>query len=338
MAESRLEEARKSLKRIQEFSPESLSRREDLGAHLTFEAAIDPAKRIIALFSQIPETILSDLSSHHLTVVRDQANSIFNQFNEVLAFSVDNFPQGNIQAERTNRISSIENAYNSAFDQLMPIISYAASRVTDFARLEQQGRSTVQGIIDETSSLIEELKGSKDQAEKILNTVREVAAEHGVSQQAVYFKEEAGYHEVQAEEWLGKTWRYAIGFSIFAGLSLFLHKIPFLTPANSYETVQIAITKFLIFGILGLLLFLSVKNYLAHRHNFVLNRHRQNALLTYRSLADAAQSPENRDVILTQAAASIFSIQSTAYDRSGTRVSASPLQTLVEVFKKEGKD
>ena len=52
--------------------------------------------------------------------------------------------------------------------------------------------------------------------------------------------------------------------------------------------------------------FLFAKVFISHKHNAIVNRHRQNALLTYKALVEAAGDTPNREVIFVQAAACIF--------------------------------
>ena len=78
------------------------------------------------------------------------------------------------------------------------------------------------------------------------------------------------------------------------------------------------------------MLYLSVRSYLSHKHNAIVNRHCQNSLLTYRALVDAAGSSENREVILIHAAKCICGPQPTGYSQdSGEATRAS---SVVEVF------
>jgi len=87
-----------------------------------------------------------------------------------------------------------------------------------------------------------------------------------------------------------------------------------------------------VFAVLSFMLYLSARSFLSHKHNAVVNRHRQNALLTYRALADAAAADQNREVILTHAAACIFSPQPTGYSNDGG--DAAKVSSVVEVFGK----
>ena len=61
------------------------------------------------------------------------------------------------------------------------------------------------------------------------------------------------------------------------------------------------------------MLFLSSKNFLSHKHNAIVNKHRQNALMTYTALTDSAASDESKDIVLNHASSCIFSPQDTGY-------------------------
>lgn len=149
-----------------------------------------------------------------------------------------------------------------------------------------------------------------------MQAVRKVAEEQGVSQQAIYFKNEADNHEKESTVWLKRTVWLTIGLTVYAAVTLFLHQIPILAPTNLYETAQLVASKVLIFVTISYFLILSAKNYVAHRHNSVVNRHRQNALATYTALVKAAGEEATRDVVLAKAADCIFSAQSTGFAKT----------------------
>jgi hypothetical protein len=53
--------------------------------------------------------------------------------------------------------------------------------------------------------------------------------------------------------------------------------------------------------------------YRAHRHNYVINKHRQNALSTFETFAKAAADEQTKAAVLLQATQSIFSLQQSGY-------------------------
>ena len=104
-----------------------------------------------------------------------------------------------------------------------------------------------------------------------------------------------------------------------------------MTIADSVA-IQLGVSKILIVTVISFMLYLSARSYLSHKQNAIVNRYRQNSLLTYRALVDAAGSSENREVILTHAATCICGPQRTGYSQdSGEATKAS---SVVEVFGK----
>ena len=85
--------------------------------------------------------------------------------------------------------------------------------------------------------------------------------------------------------------------------------------------IQLIVGKVLLFAVLSSGAFLSARNFLSHTHNAIVNKHRQNALVTFKALVDASEDEANRDVILTHASACIFSPQNTGYTKSDGQLS-----------------
>ena len=96
---------------------------------------------------------------------------------------------------------------------------------------------------------------------------------------------------------------------------------------------QLISSKFLIFAVLGYLLLMAARNYTTHKHNSVVNRHRQNALLTYRALVEASAGKGTEDIILAHAASCIFSPQETGFSH-GKGDSSSGSKSVLELMTK----
>ena len=219
----------------------------------------------------------------------------------------------NANGTRTNILSTLKTRRDELFNQVWQYVAYGVARVTDTSLLETQARATIQSIHDQSSKLTDQLTKAKADADSALSAIRAVASEHGVSQQAIYFKDEAHAQETLAETWLGYTYRFALAVGVFAVISLFLHKIEWLRPVSTAETLQLVTSKVLIFAVLGYMLVLAARNYATHKHNAIVNRHRQNALLTYRALVEAAADGNTQDIVLAHAASCIFSPQETGF-------------------------
>jgi hypothetical protein len=313
-----LEHTKKSLERIQGFDVSTLPRVDVLGTALNFSDAVEPAMRLIDLYRQLPVDVLEQLPNSSLRTIQTQADNDFNLLDAIMKFE-----PGMPKTERDNRIVHVTQAYDPTFQQLHPFISYAVRKSTDFSKLEREARSLIQNVTDRAHELQQDLEKRRKEADAVLHAVRKVAEEQGVSQQAIYFKSEADNHEKESGIWLNRTVFLTVGLTAYAAATLFLHKIPILVPTTIYETVQLAASKVLIFVTISYFLILSAKNYVAHRHNSVVNRHRQNALATYTALVKAAGEEATRDVVLAKAADCIFSAQATGFAKTESSESGS---------------
>ncbi|MCL1825991.1 MAG: hypothetical protein FWG26_08680 [Betaproteobacteria bacterium] len=326
---SKLSETKESLERIQRFDPGSLARVPDLGELLCFANAIDPANKLIRLYNQLSVSTLDDFPDFFLDQIKKQADADYNRFKALLEFAPDQV-QSPAQV-REQLVSSIDKAYPETFKVIQAHIAYGASKSIDFQRMENEARALLQAITDKADKITAKLNEDQQQAEQVLQDIRKVASEQGVSQQAVYFKEEATGHEGLANTWRKYTIRLAIGLGGYAVASLFIHKIPFFHPETAYDSAQLVASKILIFFVLAYMLFLAAKNFLNHKHNEIINKHRQNALMTFKALVDAAKSGESRDIVLTHAASCIFMPQDTGYIKNK---GSSPSSSVTELLTK----
>lgn len=309
-----IEEARSSLERMQEFDATTLARTDELGAQLDFSSAVSHSHRLVELFRQVSLDILEALPRAQLIELRQLIDAELDTFQEVRTFSVTD---GTPKTTRNALIQQLETAYDRVFAKLCPVITYSATRAFDFARLEQEANAAVQAIEARATELEQALAARKNEADEALDAIRKVAEEQGVSQHAVYFKNEAEAHEAESAKWLSRTTWLTVLLAGFAMASMLLHKIPWLKPEDSFEAAQLLLSKALVFGTLASFLVLSARNYLAHQHNYIVNKHRKNSLVTYRALVEAAGDQANRDVVLAKAAESIFGSQATGFTKDG---------------------
>lgn len=173
---------------------------------------------------------------------------------------------------------------------------------------EAETKNVINRFQNKTSHLEEALEKSDDLTSKLEKVLDKV----GVTGQAKFF--ESSYKEYKyASRWsLGFTIATALLLCWFAYLSI-SENYEFLKTDNVYDAIQLGLAKVLIFSTLVYLLTQFVKDYNNNRHNAVLNKHRDSALRSYRSLIEATEDEAARDVILKEAASCIFSIQPTGY-------------------------
>lgn len=325
------EDASTSLLRMQEFDAHDLARESDLGTSLNFNDAISPSQQLVDLYSRLSIKALDDFPDAQLTVIKNHADAHYRLFSQILDFSPE---QQNPHDVRRSFIDQIIAAYPVAFQQLHPYISYSLHRSADFQRLDTDARATLQSIEDKAKKITETLSGHESEAQRVLEEIRNVAAEEGVTQQAAHFRAESDLHEEDAEKWRKKTINLSWLLGVYAVVTLFLHKIPFLVPLNTYDTVQLVVSKMLIFAVIAYVLFLSARNFLNHKHNAILNKHRQNALMTHKALIEASGDSGVREAVMLQAASCIFSPQATGYaGANGSSESSSP-KSMVEILSR----
>lgn len=324
--ETPFEQARNSVLRIADFDSQSLVRQDDLGAKGAFHGAVVPANKIKTLFSRLPVEALNEFPESELISIKKNADGVYNLFQQILDFDPD---QGEPANRRDQLIAQIEAQYQPVFTFLMPFVSYAVAREVDWDKLSSDGRAAVQSVRDEVATVVEELNGTHTEANRILQEVRDAAAEQGVTQQAKYFEKEADDHETKSEEWKKGTFKMAGVVVAYAVLTLFFPLIPWFKADSNAEAIQLTTSKVLIFFVLASVFLLFVRNFTAHKHNAIVNKHRQNALMTYTTLAEAGSTSEARDTVLQHAAAAIYSPNDSGYVKSEDRGYSTSLPVAV---------
>jgi hypothetical protein len=184
-----------SLKRMQEFDPETLVREKELGEAFNFRGAVPPAKRLVEFYKRLATVALDDFPTEQLNQIQAAANRDFALFQNIL--NLDS-KQGITQATRDQRITAIDTAYQPTFRELFPMVAFSLHRAADFQQLDRDARAALQAIRDRGDAWAKEAEGIKQQAVTALEQAQKAAAEHGVTQQAIYFKEAATYHEGEA--------------------------------------------------------------------------------------------------------------------------------------------
>ncbi|OIQ73607.1 hypothetical protein GALL_447530 [mine drainage metagenome] len=311
-----LDDVKSDLIRVQKFDCNSLVQRERLGIDLSFDKAVTPANRLVLIFSKLPSGAIEEFAFTQNQLIQATAKEIFNLFDQILQFKST---VGDAENQRASLIARLEAAYQPTFNKLYPLVSYAVARTVDFNELAAQGRGAVQSVRDETKKVFDELKQTSESAAAILQSVRDAAAEQGVTQEARYFADEAVIHTKTAGQWKIASIVMAGIVLAYSILTLFFTKIPLLTADTPATAIQLTASKFLVFVVLGYALIQCVKNYNANTHNAIINKHRQNSLMTYTTLTQAGNSPESRDIVLQHAAAAIYAPSDTGYVRNEER-------------------
>lgn len=324
-----LEASKRILIEIQNFDIAQLVREKELGELQNFKGAVVPAESLVGLYRNIGAEILEDIPTNLLqSHFQQYGQQILDMFNQIMSFQPAQGP-----GVRDQLINGLNNHYTTVFNALHPIIAFSNTRAIDLGRIDRDARETVDRVKQRAAEVEKSVKDQLEKVNEILETVRKVAAEQGVTQQAIYFKDEANLHKSESVIWQSRTIKAAIALGIWAAISLILSKWDWLRSQDLYQHIQLMVSKVMIFAVFSFMLYLAARNYSAHQHNEVVNRHRQNALLTFEAFVKASGDPELGKAILGQAAACIFSPQATGYS-SEPGIDAAKASSVVEVLAK----
>ncbi|MCC6977001.1 MAG: hypothetical protein IT343_01675 [Candidatus Melainabacteria bacterium] len=137
----------------------------------------------------------------------------------------------------------------------------------------------------------------------------------GAAEYMKRFEIEAQEHKDSAQNWLMAV--FAFGWWILVAAIYFLwtdsHSVPALLKHGIPGAITSTSARLFLMSVLSVGLFLSVKNYSACKHNYVVNKHRINALGTFKFFRDGAQDDETKKAVLIQSMQAIFAPQSTGY-------------------------
>jgi hypothetical protein len=174
-----------------------------------------------------------------------------------------------------------------------------------------------------------------------LDAIRKAAGATGVGAQSKTFGEQATGHGGNAAKWLRATGVLTAVTALYAGFLAFPPSwmIPsdFYSYTSDWTHLAMPFAGRAIFG--SLLLWSiawSARQYRAHRHNEVVNRHRQTALQTFDAFVNAAEGDEDtKNAVLVQTTQAIFAGQATGY--LPEEPEPSPHTTILEILRKGNK-
>jgi hypothetical protein len=296
-----------------------------------FKESIENANEMIDFYKKFPLSSLRHFTFSQLQIITMTASNDYGILTEAVRYS--NQP-GLVSDQKSLFGMKLIQSKTETFDKLWQYLAYSVAWASNLNSIEQKTDRIFLRIKEEAHNLSEEFAKKKSDFEDVLINMRSIATESGVSKQASFFKIEADEQEKKSLIWLITIYVMAavvIGFAIGV---LFVNKLDWFStikPTNQIELIQFTTSKILIFATLSFLLILSSKNYGIHKHNAVVNRHRQNALFTYRAIIEAASNRGTEDIVLAHAASCIFAPQDTGYSKNGGDGSS---KSVLELFTK----
>ena len=289
------EELRKIIAECESYSREDLIRG-DLDPVLGFESAKGDVQAAFALAQAMARCDLDMIPSQNLNVLRDLAVQARDTFRMVKEFDPAKYRDNPLQI-RDQAIQRLQNLFRDQFARALPFVAYSAGGLGTLSELNE--------VMGKSRDLLGEIQTLRDKAKQAVQEV-------GLATHAAHFQEEARNHSRYATAWLAATAIMLVITVCFAWFSFSIYlKLP--DSMTTTQTIQFGIAKLVIFSFLFSSLVWMGRVYRAHRHNYVVNKHRHNALMTFETFVKSAGDEQTKSAVLLQATNCIFSPQSSGY-------------------------
>ncbi|MCW3996671.1 MAG: hypothetical protein NWE98_11065 [Candidatus Bathyarchaeota archaeon] len=313
------------LDQITIYNAEDLATGKDLGAinflsgKYLFEQAIQLAKE----FRSLP---LDLLPNQTLGQLRSPVQQLGNALKKVADFTL--VGQQNPEGQRNSILQEVQRFYDEAFLALTPHLAYLSLKS---AEVQETMRRSKELLIDTQKKVADDLKEvaqMKKDLDGIVQAARDAASKIGVAQFATKFEELSTEHDGHSENWLKATIGLAVS-TVLAAVGLLL-LLPPLTDMSDPSTIQRIITKLIVISILYYGALWASRNYRAHRHLAVVNKHRQSALSTFETFVNAAADQQTKNAVLLEATHCIFSPAVSGYLGADEE---NPSNRVIEILK-----
>ena len=306
------EEQRERVKKIKEdiewirnFNVDSIAQKERLGER-NFEEVVPVVEQIIIVYKSVPLDLLDQVSfltnSHCRFPIPSGTENIEDCVSNVIKV-IQGILNYSFHENKEELIVNLERRYIHSLLVFSPLFCL---RYLD----KDDSQKMLDEIKDKRDEMDKIISATQDKIDQIISAAKDAALDSAVPRQAEFFKTEAEEQEKLSRRWLTATGVSAvpligvIGWFIFAGIDNGMQGI---------DAISAIATKALLVAVLGYVSLFCARNYMVRRHNVTVNRHRQNALSTYRALVEANAHPENADIVLTEAARFIFAPQDSGF-------------------------
>lgn len=315
--------------RLQWFSECDLEKlkRLELGEKLSFQQATPYIERVVMLYRNLLDCNLTELPVVTMDQIASTGKTSIGVLEKIGSFDPEKAQ--NPFPERSQLIDQIRDRWESDFPVVAPVLAYATKSSADFQRLEREARGTLSELGESKKAfkaVTDEILGDMKSA---LEEVQDAAKKAGVAQHATHFSDEANLSRNIAVCWL----LAGVFFGVFTACYVVFHVEPALldlTEPTAMQLIQASIPRLLIVFVLTFGMIWSAKNFTSSAHNYVVNRHRRNALASFQTFVEGASKPDIKDAVLIQATHAIFTPQDSGFAKGDV---PNPSSQVVEVFR-----
>jgi len=233
--------------------------------------------------------------------VAQPAEQVVAHLQEVRDFTLE---EGEPMARRDSIAQHVDAAFDALRQAATPVVGYLS---WESVNLDQM-RADVDNLLKQATAQVEEttkeLEARKAEADEALKAIREVSAVAGVAHHAEVFSKAAARHEDRAVRWLIASGVAAVATVVAALAVVLLWDVS--GDISDASVLQLVVAKGVLLAVGFYVTFNSVRIYRSHAHLSVVNRHREDALRTFRAFAEGTDNAEVRDKVLLEATHAIF--------------------------------
>ncbi len=282
---------------------------------------------IISILKEFGSVSLDFSTENDLGSLLSILPQIKSRFGEVEAFTIaTENPIGSRDSIHNAIVKLLGKLYEIRANILL-IAAVKRGDIDEAAKKLEAVKNQFEEAIEENQRYIQTIR---EEINNILNEVRTAASQIGVAKHATIFNEQAKGHEAQANKWFIGTVIIGSITVLYAGFLLFASIFGWGIGDSSLMWQQIA-AKFFVISVLSFVLVWAAKNYSSNMHNNIVNKHRQNALLTFETFIKGSENPETKDSVLLSATKCIFSHQYSGY--SGHDAESSEQTNILGLIK-----
>ena len=299
--QSTTEEIRATLREIAAIDIErELVRSSALGTALDFSAYQGLFEEVQRFVSSLAELPFENLPDRAQGPIRNALDQLQRAIDGVMQFS--SAQQG--ESERDSRASQLQQNFDAFKFTVIPYAGYLYWTSINLQEYQRDLDALIKNAEDSVDQSLQELDERKSESDQMLDAIRKATAEAGVSQEATTFREAAQRYETVARRWL---WWSLVAVVITVGaafaLVFVLNKNGQISEA---DVLQIVLTKAAVLAVLAYVTVTTVRLYRSNAHLAAVNRHREDALRTFRTFVEGTEAGEIKDKVLLAAAHAAF--------------------------------
>jgi hypothetical protein len=323
----KIAEAKKLLEGLAGIKPTSLARMEDLSRDINFSEAVPSFEEMLEIVKQLNQRSIDRLAINQINQIIKACTNLNGLITKVKDFALNqNTPADVCKAI----IQEVKNAYDIIMEPLTVPLSFTATQATDYAKIEREAKGYHATMREEADKFKVMLESYKVDAEKALQAVKDQAAEAGVATNAQIFLKDSENHGKIAIKWLVAT--IVASIITIAAAMVFVFISFKYKPESTAVAIQYVVSKLILLSTLSFGIFWCAKNYKSRKHNETLNKHRANALMTFRAFVEGSGDQQIKDAILLQAAQAAFVNRPTGYESQENE--SQTINPVVEILGK----